>query len=179
MSSKEESVAYFQKVLAQERATVHKIQEIINAVKDPQIKNPLEDVFRDEIRHGSFAVLIYSILQGVAQEEVKAYVFFRQLLDSLLPKQGQEKRRYLREPVLGIVRMRSRESAFYYEVKCMDFSMNGIGFESDRNIPVNDIYDFEIELYGRPVSLERSGKVIWMKEVLPGTFFGGIQLEGV
>ncbi|HQB12562.1 MAG TPA: PilZ domain-containing protein [Candidatus Omnitrophota bacterium] len=179
MNSKEEAVAYLQKVLAQERATIHKIQEVISVVKDPQIKSPLEDVFRDEVRHGSFAVLIYSLLQGVAQEEVKAYVFFRQLLDSLLPRPGREKRRYLREPVLGVVRMRSRESALRYEAKCMDFSLSGIGFESDRNVPVNDIYDCEIELYGRPVSLERSGKVIWTKEVLPGTFFGGVEFEGV
>lgn len=179
MIIKEKCEEYFQRVLALERTKISKMQELMRIVRDPGLRGSLADLFKDKTRHETFTAALFGILQGVAQEEDHAYVFMRRLLDSVLSKESHEKRRYVREPFLGVVRMRDLETKEECHVKCIDVSPGGVGIENDKALTVGRFYALEVTLYKHSMPTEQTGKLVWMKEIIPGTFIGGIQFEGI
>jgi len=177
MFTKQDREKYFQKVLAHERLLGHKMQELFRLLKKLDIKEPMDDMLKDEERHNSFAVLLCGILQGVSEEESQAYASIRKFLDSILPQDNREKRHYVREPFLGLIRMCDLETGETRQVKCMDVSPGGVGIECHEAIPVGRSYRLEISLYKYSTSMEQTAKLIWLKEIIPGTFIGGMQFS--
>ena len=178
MFSKQDREQYFQKVLAHERAIGHKIQELFQAMKDSELKGSIDEILLDETKHGSFSILLYGVLQGVFEEESQAYSFIRKFLDSILPStDNSEKRRFVREPLLGRAKMRDLETGEEYHVRCMDISPAGVGIENDKVLSVGRSYSMEIKLYRHSTLMERIGRLMWVKEVIPGIYIGGIQFE--
>ena len=178
MLSRQEREQYFQEVLAHERAIGHKIHELCQALQDSELKGSVDEVLLDGSKHGSFSILLYGVLQGVFEEETQAYSFIRKFLDSILPgTDSTEKRRFAREPLLGLATMYDLENGEVYHVRCMDISPTGVGIENDKAIPVGRSYSLEIKLYRHATVMEKIGRLVWIKEVIPGNYIGGIRFE--
>lgn len=179
MFTKQDREQYFQEVLQKGRAIHHKIQELFQVLQDTEYREPIGEVLKNETTHGSFTVLLYGVLQGVFEEQSQDYYFIRHLLDSIHPKDVSEKRHFVREPLLGLAKIHDFETDAEYSVQCIDISPEGVGIETDRAIPLGKTYSLEIKLYKHSMPMERIGRLIWLKEIIPGSFIGGIKFENI
>ncbi len=154
MFTKEDYGEYFEQISRCERAMRFAGQELLLLIKDEKVRSIIERLVRDEVRH-------YSYIKGI--------------LDSLLLKNEIEKRKHDRKHILGTVLIRTESGET--QCRCIDVSEGGARIECDKSMSLGDNLELRIDLYGDKEGLRRSGELIWLKEVTPNCYIGGIQFR--
>lgn len=154
MFTKEDYKEYFEQIARCERDMLFAVQDALLLIKDENIRSTIERVARAEVRH-------YSYIKGIC--------------DSLLLTNETEKRQHDRKYLLGTVLIRSSQGEI--RGKCMDISESGVRVECDKSIPVGDNLELHIDLYEEKEKLRRSGKIVWLKQVNPSCYIGGVQFK--
>lgn len=168
----------FRRIFEIEHAMGPKVRALMAMTKDPEFLATCEGILKDETRHDVYATALLGLYEGITTQNNELYHFTRNFLDVLLLQtHGKEKRRYVREPYLGVVKLRDQSTLLEYTARCMDLSDAGLGIEISQRIPTDTTYHISIDLYGRSVALEHYGRIAWMKEVVPNTFIGGIEYQ--
>lgn len=160
MFTKQDYIHYFEQLGHVERYMLCNISNMLVRLTDPQIKNALQKISEDEIKHYAFVLGVFAW--------------------ALEPDRVQERRMSAREHSLGTVGIQSLEKENHapFQGYCVNLSKNGICLESVQTFRAGEHVLMKIKWYNRSdADIERSGKFIWAKEIVPGFFISGVEFD--
>lgn len=178
MENGKDFLNYLKEIFDAEHSMPAKIRELMAMTQDEGTLSVCKEILKEKTRHDTYVKTLLGLGEGILAKNNDLYNFSRNLLDSLIPQiNGGEKRRYVREPYLGEVKLRDMTTWLEYKARCMDISEAGLGIEISKEIPSDVLYELSIDLYGRPMSINQFGRIVWMKQLAPDVLIAGIEYQ--
>lgn len=153
MFTKEDYIEYFELIAETELTMVYSIKEVESKISDPHIKNILDSIFKDELNH---------------------YKIINELFDAFI-RPVIEARKYKREPFLGEVVCRNTRTDEQIKARCLDYSLQGIGIETDKHLNTDDEFELWIVFFEGKKPLHRYAKLKWFKKSTSTLHKGGFE----
>jgi hypothetical protein len=147
---------YFEQIAGLERLMIYRIHEVLPSVDEPGIRGTLETIANDEKRH---------------------YGYIRGIFDSILLTSETERRRFMREHMLGKARIRLAGDGREFEGYCVDISRSGACVEFSENIPVSGDFEIWIEPFNGESTRHFQGRLAWNVEISPKLRVGNIKFK--
>ena len=159
MLSKRDYVRYFEQIACLERQKVYRLFDLLQDLDDAYIVKLMRGMLAD-------AQNLYGRILNVLQLES-------------LTEGGADKRLVNRRSALGKVRLLVSERGAIQEISacCVNYTHQGLCFESTNRVVVGAPYEVLISLYDQKETIRCSGKVAWVKETFPGFFTAGMQFD--
>ncbi len=147
------------KLASLERRRVYRIKRILDKVEETYIAGILRENFWEaKDRHCKITDLL----------ESDAFVY------------GEKNRRILlRHSELGTIRLVYKDKGVFKEIlaDCVDFSHQGMCFESEVSPVAGEYYNATIYFFNKPDPVYASGHIVWIKDFMPGVFLSGMNFD--
>jgi len=159
MFSKQDYIQYLEQIACLERKKIHRMTDLLDIVED---------------------AYVCGILKGLGADAGRRYNLISDLLDSKsFSTSAADKRLVNRRSALGKVRLIYKEMGLFKELSayCVNFSHQGLCFESENRLAVGAHYEVRISLFDEAEPIRCAGKVRWVREILPGFFLAGMQFD--
>ncbi|HNX68540.1 MAG TPA: PilZ domain-containing protein [Candidatus Omnitrophota bacterium] len=159
MFSKRDYIQYFEQVACLERKMIYRVTDMLGVVEDPYVCGVLKGLGADAMRR-------YSLLSDLLQSKS-------------FSESAADKRLVNRRSALGKVRLIFKERGLFKELSayCVNFSHQGLCFESEHRVEAGARFEVRISLFDQCEPIRSVGKVVWVKEALPGFYLAGMQFE--
>lgn len=148
---------YFEQIASLERLMVYHVFDLLQEVEDPQILQQLKTIGSDEKKHYALIVRVFN---------------------TILFKSDLERRKFIREHVLGWVKVRHVADGSITEGYCVDLSAQGvcIEFEDDKQDLKGDI-EVWIETFEDGKLYHHMGRVAWTTRHAANQRIGAIRFK--
>ena len=159
MLSKSDYNRYFEQIACLERQRIYRATDALVDLEDAYVLEILRETIADaKKRYG----LIVELLRS------------KSLADS-----AEDKRLLSRRSSLGYVQLIFEERGMRQELAayCVNFSHQGLCFESEHKVVTGTHYEARISLFDQPEPMVCAGKIVWVKEILPGFFKAGMRFD--
>ena len=156
MFTKEDYKEYFEQIASLERKMIYGLEDIFLSLDDEETRRTLNVVAADEKNH---------------------YVMVRHIFDSLLLENETEKRKFLREHSLGVVRIKSLSSGAAFDAYCVNISEGGLCVEFGGAVGTEGEFDLIIELFGKEELKHCVGKFVWRLDINPKLQIGKVEYK--
>lgn len=159
MFSKQDYIQYFEQIACLERKKIHRTTDLLGLVRDAYVSG---------------------IMKGLCADAGRRYSLIADLLESKsFSSNVADKRLVNRRSALGKVRLIYKEMGLFKELAayCVNFSHQGLCFESEHPMTVGAHYEVRISLFEEAEPITCKGKIKWVKEILPGFFVAGMQFD--
>jgi len=160
MFSKRDYIQYFEQIACMERKMIYRVTDLVAEVED---------------------VYVVGVLKGMSSDAMRRYSLISDLLQSRsFSESAADKRLVNRRSALGKVRLVYKERGLFQELQayCVNFSHQGMCFESEHRVDVGAHFEVSIALFEQDEPMRCTGKVVWVREILPGFFLAGMRFDG-
>lgn len=156
MFTKENYKEYFDQIARTERMMIYRVHNILPHLDDGSVK---------------------TVLEGIAQDELKHYVLVKDALDVFLLEGEAEKRKYQRESSLGNIEVGRKGADQKTEAWCVNMSQSGVCIESEKPFKQGDRVKLSIKLYNKDESIDKTARIVWTNQIQPNFYITGAEFE--
>lgn len=157
MFTKEDYKKYFEQIAGIERLMICFVRDMLLLVEDEELRGTLNRIAGDEVRH---------------------YEYVKQLFDTLLLGDEQDKRQFVRRHSLGKVKIKVVGKDIVFDAYCANISQSGIGIEfTPEEIPEGDL-ELWIEFFDKQEPQHHFGRIVWSVQIDPELRMGKINYKG-